>query len=158
SQAPLGLIQLSKGADGPKQVRDLLPTLPGHALGMGVLQQDPDFTAFQNIKEGRGVEVVDYIKTAHVSVDRPFDEYWALRGRDLVDNIVRRQRRLGRLGICCEFVEDRDPIRVRQGIEEYGRLESTGWKARQGTAVSAENTQGAFYREILERFCERNEG
>jgi Acetyltransferase (GNAT) domain len=158
SQAPLGLILLSASTDGPRQVRRLLRALPGYALGLGVLQQDPDITVFRGMTERRGVEVVQYIETARVSVNRSFEDYWNLRGSDLVENVARRKRRLERLGIRFELLEDREPGRVSESVAEYGRLESTGWKASQGTAVTAENQQGCFYREILERFCERKEG
>jgi hypothetical protein len=47
---------------------------------------------------------------------------------------------------------------VAQAVAEYGRLESAGWKAGGGTAVSADNDQGRYYRAMLEGFCRRGAG
>src|SRR5215475_2836423 len=63
SQAPLGLILLSASTEGYKQVKGLIRALPGHALGMGVLQQDPDFSAFGATRQSYGVEFVESIET-----------------------------------------------------------------------------------------------
>ena len=43
-------------------------------------------------------------------------------------------------------------------IEDYGKLESSGWKASGGTAIHPSNAQGRFYREMLERFCSNDRG
>jgi len=43
-------------------------------------------------------------------------------------------------------------------VEDYGRLESSGWKAGKGTAVSADNAQGRYYRAMLEALASRNAG
>jgi len=41
-------------------------------------------------------------------------------------------------------------------VEDYGRLESSGWKAGKGTAVHAGNAQGRYYRAMLEALAGRN--
>ncbi len=40
-------------------------------------------------------------------------------------------------------------------VEEYGRLETAGWKSGGGTAIAPDNIQGRFYRAMLERFAAR---
>ena len=52
----------------------------------------------------------------------------------------------------------RDPGSVAAAIEDYGRLEGSGWKGKEGTAVSAENEQGMFYRDVLHAACQAGEG
>jgi hypothetical protein len=47
---------------------------------------------------------------------------------------------------------------MAQAVEDYGRLESAGWKAAGGTAVSPDNAQGRFYRTMLEAFCRAGRG
>jgi hypothetical protein len=47
---------------------------------------------------------------------------------------------------------------VAAAVADYGRLESTGWKGRQGTAIGAGDAQARFYRTILENFCARGAG
>jgi hypothetical protein len=60
-------------------------------------------------------------------------------------------------GISPELIVLRQPAEVAEGIREYGRLESSGWKGKNGTAVAEDNAQGRFYREMFEYFCARNE-
>jgi len=61
-------------------------------------------------------------------------------------------------GYKLELKGIRDPGQVAEAIREYGMLEAKGWKSREGTAVTADNAQGRFYREVFERFCARGEG
>ena len=56
-----------------------------------------------------------------------------------------------------ELARDRNVEAVANAVHEYGLLESTGWKAEEGSAVAANNIQGRFYREMLEDFCSRGE-
>jgi hypothetical protein len=50
------------------------------------------------------------------------------------------------------------PEDVQKAIEDYGSLESTGWKAADGTAILPANAQGHFYRKMLENFCALGRG
>lgn len=43
-------------------------------------------------------------------------------------------------------------------ILAYGGLESAGWKSETGTAVSFDNQQGKFYRDLLTRFSRQRRG
>jgi hypothetical protein len=67
-------------------------------------------------------------------------------------------RRLARLQVRLTLRVERHPDRVAACVAQHGRLEQTGWKGRAGTAVAAENPQGAFYTDILRNFCARHEG
>jgi hypothetical protein len=57
-----------------------------------------------------------------------------------------------------EFEAERDPRRVAECIRDYAGLEASGWKGKEGSAVTAEGPQGLFYKDILEQFCSRGEG
>jgi hypothetical protein len=52
----------------------------------------------------------------------------------------------------------RDRRGVVDALREYAVIEAAGWKAAGGSAVAPESRQEAFYREVLERFCERGQG
>ena len=159
SQAPLGLILLEKGDDIQAQVGAILRGLPGYALTLTITNQDPDWTSLKYQPTGtRAIELVPYIETARLLVQGTFENYWKGRGKDLVSNQSRRRRRLAESGVEVGLVIERDPGRVEDCIKEYGRLEESGWKGSVGTAVSATNTQGLFYRDVMEQFCERGEG
>jgi hypothetical protein len=158
SQAPLGLVLLTNRENAAEQIYALVRCLPGYALGFSVLQQDPDFTIFEKLVHDFRIDLLEYIKTSRLTLTGIFEDYWFSRGRDLVTNLEKRRRRLEKEGIQLQLVADRAPNRVVECIREYGKLESMGWKGRQGTAISTNNQQGAFYREMLENFCKRNEG
>jgi hypothetical protein len=42
-------------------------------------------------------------------------------------------------------------------VDEYGVLESSGWKGSEGTALNPQNSQGRFYRELFEYLAARGE-
>jgi hypothetical protein len=157
SQAPLGLILMG---DRPayEQAGGLLRSLPGYAVSFSVLQQDPDFTAFPDSARPEFAERLDYIQIPRLTLGEPFESYWRSRSKNLVHNLTRQRRRLAQDGVEVHLAVDRDPVMVERGIRTYGLLESKGWKSAGGTAVTAENTQGLFYRDVLESFCARGAG
>jgi hypothetical protein len=156
--APLGLVLYGAGASGEENLASLMRSLPGYALQLGVLQQDPDCSGISPETGGGWVEKLDYIQTARIPLEGSFEEYWAAREDRLRKNNDRLRRRMAEKGMAPEFTVIRDPAAVENAIRELGRMESKGWKAKEGTAVSMDNAQGRFYREVLEHFCARGEG
>jgi CelD/BcsL family acetyltransferase involved in cellulose biosynthesis len=157
SQAPLGLI-LCGQADGTGEVlTSLLRSLPGYALQVSALHQDPDYTSFPPLSGRTQFQSLDYIRTARLPLEGSFETYWSSRGTNLRHNLARRGRRMEEQGIAAELIALRNPDDMADGIREYGRLESSGWKGKNGTAVAEDNAQGKFYREVLEQFCARKE-
>ena len=158
AQAPLGPILLGNSDNLETQMNRLMCSLPGYALGFGVTQQDPEKTYFHGLTENSKIEYVPYIKTARLTLNGTFDEYWRARGRDLSGNLRKRSNRLEKSGVEVEMRVMRDVKDVADCLVQYGKLEGMGWKGREGTAVTIENVQGAFYQDMLERFCENGEG
>jgi hypothetical protein len=158
SQGPLGLIVLGNTDGAVEQIYELMRTLPGYTVGFSVTQQDPDLTAFNHLNGSGTTEVVDYIKTPRITLRGTFDDYWRARGRDLAGNLNRRIKRLNEQGIPFELIAERDPEQIAAAVADYGCLEAMGWKGREHTAVTSDNEQGRFYREMLENFCRRREG
>lgn len=156
--APLGLILYGTGEGGAENLSSLMRSLPGRALQMGVLQQDPDCFGISEVVGYNWIDKLDYIRTARISLAGTFEEYWAGREGRLRKNNDRLRRRMAEKDLRLEFNVIRDPAGVEDAIRELGNLESKGWKAKEGTAVSADNAQGRFYRAILEDFCARGEG
>jgi CelD/BcsL family acetyltransferase involved in cellulose biosynthesis len=98
------------------------------------------------------------IVTAHaytigIQPAEQFTDYWNSRSRNLTKNVRRYFRRTqeeappGPLSSFCDTVD------MGACVARYGALETTGWKGKAGTAIAAENKQGAFYREVLGRFA-----
>lgn len=157
SQAPVGLILLGRNCRTAATLRDITRGLPGCALQLSVLQQDPDYSDFSAIGNESVLERLDYIQTARITVSDKFDEYWKERGSNLRHNLARRRRRLSEKGYTAELVEIRSADDMPSAIREYGRLESLGWKGRDGTAIAENNVQGRFYREVFEQFGDRGQ-
>ena len=151
SQLPLGAFLVRPGESLQHIVDDLIRSLPGVGLSFAVTQQDPDI--LPRPEESRTVDTLNYIDTARLNVVDSFDKYWATRGKNLRHNVKRQKAKLSEEGIALRLEVLNRPEEVLGAIVDYGRLESAGWKAHEGTAVSPDNAQGRFYRKVFETFC-----
>jgi CelD/BcsL family acetyltransferase involved in cellulose biosynthesis len=156
SQLPLGPVLLESGLAVETALESLAQRLPISTLSLGFTQLDeamvprPSATA--------KLAVGDYIQTAWVDVVGSFADYWEARGKNLRQNIRKQQRKLQEDGVETRLEVLRDAASVAGAIADYGNLESAGWKASGGTAIHPDNTQGRFYREMLEGFCNEDRG
>jgi len=156
SQAPLGA-WVSDAAHAPSEelLRALIRKLPGLALACGVSQIDPDFVA--RPEPTARLHTLDYIQTSRITIQGTFDAYWAKRPQNMRANVRRRRRRLEEAGTAPRLLSITDPAAMAKAVEEYGALESTGWKAGGGTAIAKDNAQGRFYTRMLEEYGKRGE-
>jgi Acetyltransferase (GNAT) domain len=157
SQAPLGFVIVDKSIEPQDALFRLLSSLPGLALQLGVLQQDPDYSSFGALTDGPQVKLLEYIRTPSLTLPGTYEEYWSKRSGNLRHNLSRQQKRLAEKGRKLELVVRKAHSEMAAAIREYGRLESVGWKGREGTAVTEGNAQGRFYREVLEAFSATGE-
>ena len=151
AQAPLGLWLQQADLNTAELLAALLPALPGVALVFGLTQCDPALMA--RPADSARLHTFDYIDTARITLAGTFEQYWNARGRNLRANLKKQRARLARDGVALRLEVCRDAAQVRGALEQYGQLESAGWKAGGGTAVDAGNAQGRYYRAMLERFC-----
>jgi hypothetical protein len=157
-QAPLGMFLLERPDSSGQALSELLRELPGHALQLSILQQDPDYTSVPLDQSQGPFERLDHIPTARITLRGSFEEYWQQRGANLRHDVKRRRKRAMERGLDPQLVARRTSEDIADAIREFGRLESSGWKGKEGTAVASDNSQGRFYRELLEHFCARGEG
>ncbi|MBB6134298.1 CelD/BcsL family acetyltransferase involved in cellulose biosynthesis [Massilia aurea] len=151
AQAPLGF-WLQRGDLGPPAgLAPLLRALPGPALMLGLSQCDP--LLMPRPDDSPALRGLDYIETAHVNVTGSFDDYWQARGKNLRSNLRKQRKRLADDGIVTRLQLSTTVAEMATAVEDYGRLESTGWKGADGTAVASGNAQGRFYRTLLEAFA-----
>jgi hypothetical protein len=156
-QAPLGLAVFKRKESIAEQIQSLIRSLPGNALNLSVLQQDPNYSSFASVAPSSKVQIIDYIDTARLNLVGTFDDYWAGRNKEIVRNIGKRYRALEREGLECRLIVQRDADSVADCIRSYGEIESRGWKAEFGTAIAPDNLQGIFYRQVMEEFCRQGE-
>lgn len=157
SQAPIGPFLLGRSDQTGASLLGIMRSLPGVCVQFAVLQQDPDFSALPNGAPDSRFEAMNYVQTGRLRMNGPFEEYWLGRSKDLRDNLARRQRRLQKEGRTPELVVFRDASSMARCLREYGRMESSGWKAEGGTAIDKENAQGLFYQDVLESFADVGE-
>ena len=156
AQAPIGAWLHDPEADLEDLLRALLRALPVPALVLGITQQDP-LRAPPPAAQGC-LATLNYIETGSVLVNRSYDIYWNERERKLRYEVRRRLARLAEQGLQPVLEKITRPEAVAAQVEDFGALESAGWKAAGGTAVHAGNAQGAFYRDLLTRFCGAGRG
>ena len=82
-----------------------------------------------------------------------FEAYWNARGKNLRTNLRKQRKRLHDDGVPTRLQVSRAAHEMAGAVADYGALESAGWKAKDGTAVAADNAQGRFYRAMLEAFA-----
>lgn len=177
SQAPVAMLLINRHARGlgvwssflPSQTQigpslvpagtnlgGLLAALPGYASELDLLCNDPRFGDLRELP-GRPVTALPHALTMSVSLRNGFDDYWAQRPRKLIQNMRRYLRRLQsepggeRLDVISA------PEAIAAAVERYAALESSGWKGREGTAVSSNSPQGRFYAELMRTFADRGE-
>lgn len=152
SQAPIGAWVQLPDLSSAQAVQGLFRRLPGFPIQISLTQQDPDIVE-RPPDEGRCI-TLDYIDTGRVNCSSRFDEYWESRGKNLRHNLKRQRNRLEREGIRTSLRVVDSPDEVRGAVKDYGRLETAGWKGKEGTAINIDNEQGRFYEKMLRRFAE----
>lgn len=136
----------------------LIRALPGRAIAVDLLSQDPLYSCIAGAQEPEGlaglVESHPHVRTMSVRLDGGFEHYWGARSRTLVKNLRRYTNRLERDGVRLQLEAATDPALVAARVEHYGRLESAGWKGASGTAASPDSVQGRFYAAMMRGFAE----
>lgn len=149
AQAPLApLIQGdSTGFD------KLLCGMPGLVWQVDLLCQDPQFSPLLQ-RHHLPLYRMHHVLTINIRLEGGFDTYWAARSKNLRAAMRTREHRLAGSGLKPHLVRIEAPEAMQEAVTRFGQLESSGWKGRAGTAVSADNIQGPFYRDIMEGFAQ----
>ena len=140
SQAQIGPTLVRRAAD----LRGLAAALPGLALQVDFLCNDPDFSRLV----GPGVVCEAHARTTSIALLGTFEDFWAARPNKLRQNMRRYARKLAEHGPVC-LVEIASPQAIEGAVRRYALIEARGWKGAQGTAVSPGSDQEAFYCELL---------
>lgn len=156
SQLPVGLWINRVDLPLDQLLDKLSKALPRAVLILSIYQQDPDF--YKRPENSTHLTTLDYVPTAKVRVNGSFEQYWSQRGKNLRQNLNRQRNRLQRENVTVRLETLTDPATVAAAIHDYGKLESAGWKAKEGTAIHSHNTQGQFYTAVLDNFCRRSMG
>ncbi|WP_343641189.1 GNAT family N-acetyltransferase [Roseateles sp.] len=151
SQLPLGAWLSPAGEPLEPLAAGLLRALPFPALALGLTQLDSLF--HPRAADGPRWRGQDYIDTAWVDLAGDFDSYWEARGKNLRQNLRKQQKKLDSAGTVTRIECLIHPEDVAQALTDYGRLEASGWKGQEGTAIAPGHPQYEFYRAMLEAFA-----
>ena len=151
SQAPIGALIARPGTSVSSLKDRLFQALPISCQIVSITQQDPDLLP-RPLGQSL-INPIDYIETARITIDKGFDDYWSLRGKNLRHNMKRQRNRLQREDVGLRLERLDTPEMMLPGVRSYGELESLGWKANEGTAVHPDNAQGRFYAALLEQYA-----
>lgn len=130
----------------------LLAALPGFAWSIEFHAVDPRYAPVFPCARAETI-ISAHANTIGVDPGIGFEEYWKQRPKNLRSNIRRYFNRLEREAGAADFCSLATPESMADGVRRFGDLESSGWKAAAGTAVSIGNAQGGFYTEVLANFA-----
>ena len=149
------LIKNTAQGTADSSIKSLITALPGYTCMLAFYKLDSDYLTVRTSKTGKNIEYVKYINTIRIPVNTSFEEYWEARSKNLKRNITKKINKMNRDNIDWRFRILSTPEEIHNGVEEYGKLESSGWKADIGTAVNISNSKGQFYVEMLTLFANR---
>lgn len=148
SQAPLGLWLAHNGKVTTDILRSLAKALPGLVWQIDLLQADS-----RNLKFKPPIFSQFYIETGNRPVPESYSDYAATLGKNLRQNCNKAYNRAERDNntLLSEVVTSEE--QVKAGVAHFAEIEIQSWKAKEGTAVSTENQQGQFYRDMMVEFA-----
>ncbi len=138
-----------------RALRSLLRALPGFAVLISVNRQDPDIVPRP---ADRGyIRTLDYMTTARIAKLGTFDDLLRSRGKNLRHNMKRLRNRLTKMGIAPRLELITHSVAMDAVIDQYGVMESAGWKAREGNNIHPENSQGRFFKSMTRNLAAQGE-
>ena len=155
SQIPLG----SWVADPALSVQTLARSLvQGHlraCLALSITQIDP--LVEPRTADTSNTQHSDYVDTAWIDIEGSFADYWAARGKNLRQNLRKQRNKLAAEGVQTRKQLLTTPDQMAPALARYGALESSGWKADEGTSIHPDNAQGRFYTQLFVDAATRGE-
>lgn len=151
SQLPLGAWVATSELSVDALAYGLLHHAPRLTLMASLTQLDPRIATRADKRSN--LLTLDYIETAWVDLDGDFEHYWAMRGKNLRQNLKKQRNRLAAAGIETRLERIIDSDQMAAAVARYGVLESSSWKAKMGTAIGPDNTQGRFYATLMSRLA-----
>lgn len=148
SQLPLGAWVAEPQLELVALSRSLLRGPIGFCLGLSITQIDPQIAS--RIEDTPDSYTTDYIETGWVDVVGCFDDYWSARGKNLRQNMRKQRAKLLDQNVKLSMQVLRSHEDMGPAVARYGDLESTGWKAKENTAIHPGNVQGHYYTKLLQ--------
>jgi len=153
--APIGLWLSRPSQPLDQLLRKLATALPGPCLAIKLSALDPEHIL--RPAQTATLSTGDHMETAYLSAAKEFTDYWAARSKKYRQTNRKCWKRLSQEGIKTRLELVTHPNEIDQAVNDFGLLESRGWKGRIGTAIHPDNAQGRVFRQILQNFAKRHE-
>lgn len=155
SQIPLGAWVAEPALDFGTLTRNLIKRSLGACLALSITQLDPLIES--RAADTSSTQHSDYIETGWIDIKGSFANYWAERGKNLRQNLRKQRNKLIADAVHVQMRTLTAPHEMSPALARYGELESSGWKAGQGTSIHPNNAQGRFYTQLLVDAATRGE-
>ncbi len=126
---------------------NLLARLPGMPQMLIATDLDPDTAP--RPPNAMLVDVKDDFVTHRVTIDRSFDQYFAERPAKFRSNLRRCRNLVTRKGLRPRIECVTSPEEMRQLVHDHARLELSGWKGAEGTAIDPAAPSGRFFLRVM---------
>lgn len=151
SQAPLGLWLAAQHEIDESLLRQIARELPGLVLQVDLLQADS-----RNLMVENTIYQQSYIETGNRPIPESYEDFAKTIGKNLRQNCNKAYNRAERDNNKLESTVVNAPTDISDGVLRYAEIESKSWKAKEGTAVTADNVQGKFYHDMMCTLGQRN--
>jgi CelD/BcsL family acetyltransferase involved in cellulose biosynthesis len=144
-------------ADGPRSAAAAMTGALSLPVAQLVLRPVPDGSPTHRALAAAAAEagrplVVRAVETqAQIDLTGDWDAYWKARGSKLRTDVGRRRRRLEELGEVR--LTSYEPAQLDAALDEALRIEASGWKGREGSAIADRAEEERFQR-LLARWAD----
>ena len=151
-QSPLSFTYVDASVDKKvisSAMKELFKILPKVALRVTFLRQDPDLANKEIYSDFKASVFTNCALNTSIPLENGFEEYWSSRSKKVRKEITRKLTKVEKSesNVSLKIVTDESDI--EEAVKQYGDLESSGWKGKEGSAINESNTQGKFYKKLL---------
>ena len=158
SQIPLSYIDESISSSKLNKIfASLFKVMPKCYFAINIESQDPDLTSADKFDAVNHTIIEECASNTSIPAGIEFEQYWQERSKKVRKEIGRHLRVIERDGFSVSYTVLDDLSDLGEGFQQYCRLESTGWKGEQGSAMTTSNDQGRFYKEVVSGFMQQNQ-
>lgn len=140
-----------------EQLQGLLPALPGFALQVDLLCQDPRFSSLWRARGPYPATCLPHATTTSIALEGTFSRWFEGLNRSLKSNLRRYEKRANAGSEPLTFRRVDSPVEIPLAVARYAQLEGSGWKGAEGTALGSNPAQLGFYTDLMCRFAEQRQ-
>ena len=151
-QAPLSLTYVDSKLDKRLisiAIKELFKILPKVALRVTFLRQDPDLVNKELYTGFLSSVITNCSSNTSIPMTDSFEKYWSNRSKKLRKGVARKITKLKNEDVKVYLKAISAEYEIEESVNQYGDLESAGWKGKDGSAINKNNIQGKFYKNIL---------